>query len=90
MVASVGASNGYLAVLVFALYINSEAVTQLYQSPFLLWLVCPLLLYWITRVWFLAHRQQMLDDPVEFALTDHTSWFVLSCIMGLMLLAKFI
>jgi len=90
MVASFGASNGYLAVLVFALYINSEAVTQLYHSPFLLWLVCPLLLYWITRIWFLAHRQKMLDDPVEFALTDHISWLVLLCIMGLMLLAKFI
>jgi len=90
MVASVGPTSGYLAVLVFALYINSETVAMLYHSPYLLWLVCPLLLYWITRVWFLAHRQQLLDDPVLFALKDGTSWFVIACISLFMLLAKFV
>jgi 4-hydroxybenzoate polyprenyltransferase/phosphoserine phosphatase len=90
MVASVGPTSGYLAILVFALYINSETVATLYQSSYLLWLVCPLLLYWITRVWFLAHRQQLQDDPVLFALKDSTSWFVIACISLFMLLAKFV
>lgn len=91
MVASVGPTSGYLAVLVLALYINSDNVVILYTAPFLLWIVCPLLLYWITRVWFLAHRQQMLeDDPVLFALKDSTSWFVIACIGVFMLLANFI
>jgi hypothetical protein len=39
-----------------------------------LWFIAPVLLYWISRVWFLAHRGEMLDDPVRFALTDSRSW----------------
>jgi len=89
MIASMGPTSGYLAVLVFALYINSEVITILYSSPFILWLICPLLLYWITRVWFLAHRKQMLDDPVQFALTDNISWFIMSWVIIFTLLAKF-
>ena len=89
MIASIGPTSGYIAVLVFALYINSDVVTTLYHSSFILWMICPLLLYWITRVWFLAHRQQMLDDPVLFALTDGVSWFVVTCIIFFMLFAKF-
>jgi len=90
MIASMGPTSGYLAVLVFALYASSETVRLLYSSPFILWLICPILLYWITRVWFLAHRRQMLDDPVEFALTDKRSWFIIASIIFLMLLAKLI
>jgi 4-hydroxybenzoate polyprenyltransferase/phosphoserine phosphatase len=90
MVASVGPTSGYMAVLVFSLYITSDKVTMLYQSPFLLWIICPFLLYWITKVWFLAHRRLMLDDPIQFALTDLVSWFVLISIGVFMLLAKFV
>lgn len=90
MIASMGPTSGYIAVLVFALYASSETVRLLYSSPFILWLICPVLLYWITRVWFLAHRRQMLDDPVQFAITDKRSWFVIAIIIFLMLLAKLI
>jgi len=90
MVASMGPTNGYLAVLVFALYINSETVSVLYSSSYILWLICPVLLYWISRIWFLAHRQQMLDDPVQFAITDKISWLSVACIIFFMLLANFV
>lgn len=76
LVASLGASSGFLAVLVLALYVNSEAVLKLYHRPILLLLVCPLLLFWISRVWLLAHRGQMHDDPVVFALKDVSSYVV--------------
>ena len=76
LVATLGASSGYLAVLVLALYVNSEAVTKLYKNPKLLLLICPLLLYWISRVWMLAHRGQMHDDPIVFALKDRVSYVV--------------
>ncbi len=89
MVASMGPTSGFLAILVFSLYIDSDKVSMLYTSPFLLWLICPILLYWIIRIWFLAHRGQMLDDPVEFALTDSVSWFAGGCIIVFMFLAKF-
>src|SRR6185369_9799030 len=69
-IASLGATSGYISVLVAALYINTDRVAALYREPELLWLVCPLLLYWISRVWLLAHRGEMHDDPVVFAVTD--------------------
>ncbi len=68
-----GAACGYLSVLVFALYINSADVTRLYPRPAVLWGICPLLLYWISRVWFIAHRGAMAYDPVVFALKDKVS-----------------
>jgi hypothetical protein len=90
MIASMGPTSGYLSVLVFSLYINSESVSALYPAPFLLWTIGPFLLYWITRLWFLARRGKVVDDPVQFALTDENSWFTIACIVVCMLLAKFI
>ena len=74
MVASMGPTAGYIAVLVFCLYVDSSTVTERYHAPMLLWFAAPPLLYWISRVWFLAHRGEMQDDPVKFALTDRVSW----------------
>ncbi len=71
-----GIVSGYLAALVAALYINGDYAVGIYRHPALLWLVCPLLLYWISRVWMLAHRGQLHDDPVLFAIRDRTSWVV--------------
>ena len=78
LVQSLGSTSGYLAVLVLALYINSTASELLYRHPPVLWLLCPLLLYWISRAWLIAHRGNMHDDPVVFALTDRTSRLLLA------------
>lgn len=69
-----GAAAGYGAVLVVALYLSSIEVRALYTHPVRLWLICPLLLYWISRVLVLCNRDQLHDDPVIFALTDKVSW----------------
>lgn len=74
IIASTGPACGLLAVLVFALYIHSDAVTSIYPEPRVLWLICPVLLYWVTRIWFLAAREQLDDDPVVFALKDRMSY----------------
>jgi 4-hydroxybenzoate polyprenyltransferase len=79
-IASLGSASGYIAVLVLALYINSEAVIALYREPTVLWLICPLLLYWISRIWLLAHRGQMHEDPVVFAIRDRVSYVVGACV----------
>ncbi len=84
-ISNLGATSGYIAVLVLALYINSEEVTALYSRPQLLWLVCPLILYWISRVWLLAHRGQMHQDPIVFALKDKVS-YALGVAAGLIML----
>lgn len=78
MVAMLGAVSGYLAVLVLALYIHDEATVDLYAHPEVIWLAVPLLLFWISRVWMLAHRGQMNEDPLLFAVRDRASIIVVS------------
>jgi len=82
-----GMCSGYLAVLVLALYMSSDSVAQLYSRPVLLWFVCPLMLYWISRVWLLAHRGQVEDDPLSFAVRDRTTWVVALLGAGIVLAA---
>lgn len=75
---SMGISAGYLAVLVLALYVdtNSPAVSTHYSHPRLLWLLCPLMLYWISRLWIKTSRGEMHDDPFVHRLQDIGSWMV--------------
>lgn len=81
LLAAMGVASGYLAVLVLALYINSDTAQVLYGRYQLIWFLCPLLLFWISHVWLVAHRGRMPDDPVTFALQDRTSWIVAALIL---------
>ncbi len=85
---SFGSASGYISVLVLALYINnSEQVTMLYKHPnYLLWM-CPLLLYWISRMWLKAHRGKMYTDPLVFALKDRVSYVMIGAMGFVWLLA---
>ncbi len=87
LIQSLGGSSGYLAVLVLALYINSTASESLYRHPQYLWVLCPLLLYWISRTWAIAHRGIMHDDPVVFAVKDNVSRVLLGLAAVIALLA---
>jgi 4-hydroxybenzoate polyprenyltransferase len=78
LISSLGTSSGYLAVLVLALYIQDRGTTMLYRHPQIIWLACPLLLYWISRTWIIAHRGGMHDDPIVFAAKDRTSLAVVA------------
>lgn len=78
LVLALGIASGYCTVVVMALYINSMDSQTLYSHHKPLWLVCPLLLYWISRIWLLTTRGLMHDDPVVFALKDRTSLAVLA------------
>jgi hypothetical protein len=73
---SLGSASGYISVLVLALYINSPDVHPLYARPVALWALCPLLLFWVSRVWMKTHRGEMHDDPVVFAVRDRVSLLV--------------
>ncbi len=83
MLEMMGANSGYLAVLVLALYVNSSQVVGLYSHPRVLWLVCPLLLYWLSRAWIWARRGALAEDPLMFALRDRVSWIVLMLVVVL-------
>lgn len=72
-VQALGAAAGYLSVLVLALYINTDDVRLHYQREYVLWFLCPLLLYWISRMWQRAGRDEMHDDPLVFAMKDRVS-----------------
>jgi 4-hydroxybenzoate polyprenyltransferase len=72
--ASLGSASGYISILILALYMNSAEVVKLYSHPEILWGVCPVILYWVSRAWLLAHRGQMNEDPIVFALRDRVSY----------------
>jgi 4-hydroxybenzoate polyprenyltransferase len=85
LLAALGGASGYLAVLVLALYI-SETGQGAFGRHELIWLVCVLLLYWISYMWLMAHRARMHDDPLVFALRDKVSR-VLMALMALIFIA---
>lgn len=87
-VRTIGVSSGLISVLILSLYINSPAVSQLYRSPQMLWFICPLLIYWISRIWFLAARSEIHHDPVVFALLDWRSYIVGACALVTVFLAS--
>lgn len=89
LLASLGGASGYISVLVLALYINDAAAGTLYTSQQWMWAACPLLLYWLSRVWLLAHRGQMHDDPIVFALRDTTSRWIGIAFVSVFALAAF-
>lgn len=83
IISGMALTAGYNAVLVMALYISSPAVSALYKTPYLLWGICPILLYWISRVVMITHRGYMDDDPVIFAIKDGISRW---CGVGIVIL----
>ena len=70
---AMAAATGYVAIMIFTLYISSPAVLLLYRSPQYLWAICLVLFYWISRILLLAHRGEMHEDPVVYAVTDRQS-----------------
>jgi len=87
LLASKGTASGYAAVLVLSLYIASGAVKALYSTHQVMWLTCPLLLYWIGYLWLVAHRGQMHHDPLVFAVRDRTSRILILLMLAVALIA---
>jgi hypothetical protein len=80
-------TSGYLATLVFALYLNSDNVIKLYRTPEVIWGAVPLLLLWISWMWLKAHRGLMHDDPIVFAIQDKVSLFIGVLFTAMLILA---
>ncbi|MCW5632881.1 MAG: UbiA family prenyltransferase [Rubrivivax sp.] len=83
---ALGVAAAMAAVLVLALYVHDGETARLYAEPRALWLIVPLLLFWVMRLWMITHRGGMHDDPVVFAARDSTSLAVLA-LVGLVMLA---
>jgi 4-hydroxybenzoate polyprenyltransferase len=88
LVSSLGGSSGFIAVLVLALYIQDGQAAHLYATPQLIWLACPVMLFWISRAWLIAHRGRMHDDPIVFALKDKVSYGVGAFMVAVLALAR--
>jgi 4-hydroxybenzoate polyprenyltransferase/phosphoserine phosphatase len=73
LVQTMGIISGYTAVLVLALYLNSDAVAKLYRTPEFVWGAVPVMLFWVSWMWVQAHRGKMHDDPLVFAVKDKAS-----------------
>jgi 4-hydroxybenzoate polyprenyltransferase len=84
---SLGTAAGYVAVVILALYINSPDITNHYHHPGLIWLLCPVVLYWISRIWLVTLRGQMHDDPIVFAARDAGSRICLVLAAAIMVAA---
>lgn len=83
-----GVASGYMAALIMALYLNSSTALLHYIHPEFLWLVCPILVYWISRAWLLTTEGKMNDDPIVFALKDRVSYIIVCFIALSGMLAK--
>jgi hypothetical protein len=86
-IGSLAAASGLVAVLVLALYVNSNEVSALYHRPELLWAICVILVYWLGRVYFLTSRGEMHQDPVIFAATDRISLLTVLLVLIVFLIA---
>jgi 4-hydroxybenzoate polyprenyltransferase len=84
---SFGTSSAYAAVVIFAIYISGHDVATLYHKPTLLWLIVPFMILWLSRVWLLASRGELNEDPVVFALTDKMSLLIGAAVTVIALLA---
>ncbi|MES2741846.1 MAG: UbiA family prenyltransferase [Pseudomonadota bacterium] len=73
LVQMLGISSGYASVVVLAMYLNSDAVLKLYRIPELVWGAVPVMLFWVSWIWMRAHRGEMHDDPLVFAVKDKAS-----------------
>jgi hypothetical protein len=82
-----GIASGSISALIMALYVDSSAVKQLYTRPELIWLICPIVLYVIARIWVLAHRGEVSDDPLVFLIKDWRSHLMALVIIAIMVAA---
>ena len=76
LISKMGIVSSYIAILVIALYIHDPLVAAKYSTPAWLWLVIPAMLYWLSRIWLIANRGLLHEDPVLFALKDKASYIV--------------
>ncbi len=70
---SFGTASGYASVVIFALYIGTVVAQGLYSHHTRLWLLVPVLLLWLSRLWLKASRGELEEDPVVYAITDRRS-----------------
>jgi 4-hydroxybenzoate polyprenyltransferase len=77
-----GVASAFVAIVVFALYLNSAVAEAQYRWPMALFGVAPCLLLWLCRLWLATARGEMHDDPIVYSMKDKVSWMVGACVLG--------
>ena len=88
VVLNFGTVSGMISILIFALYLESSAVRNVYSLPALLWAIVPILLFWQSRIWLLAARGAKIEDPIAYALKDRVSYVLLFLIAVVLICAR--
>ena len=70
LLCKIGVITSISSTIVLIGYLLSNKVVQLYQSPFYLWLIIPLVAFWFLRLWKRVTQGNLHDDPLVFAITD--------------------
>lgn len=83
-----GVSAMVMSVLVLLLYLRSPEISLLYRHTNILWLICPVMLYWFGRIWIVAGRGEMHSDPILFAPGDRPSLVVAGVIVAIGFLSR--
>jgi hypothetical protein len=73
--------TSWISILILIFYINSPQITQLYTAPNILWIVCVIMFFWITRIIYFSNKGKIKDDPIVFAITDIISYLCLFIIL---------
>lgn len=74
-VMAAGVGCGIAAVMIFIMYLMLDRFpARIYVNPVALWFMAPVFLAWLMRIWLLASRGEMDEDPIAFALRDAQSW----------------
>ncbi|VAW90845.1 hypothetical protein MNBD_GAMMA21-582 [hydrothermal vent metagenome] len=76
-----GVASGLVSVLVMALYIHDDRTRIMYSDSNWLWITIPALLYWVSRLWLLAHRKLLAEDPIRFAIRDKESYLIFGVLL---------
>jgi 4-hydroxybenzoate polyprenyltransferase len=77
-----GVASAFVAIVVFALYLNSAVAEAQYRWPAALFGVAPCLLLWLCRLWLATGRGEMHDDPIVYSMKDKVSWLVGVCVLA--------
>ncbi|MFA5511702.1 MAG: UbiA family prenyltransferase, partial [Candidatus Kapaibacterium sp.] len=87
LINTIGISAAFVSAVIFTLYIDSPNVVRLYNNPLFLYVITPVILYWLLRMWFIAHRGMMDEDPIVFMVKDKVSYITFAIISLISIMA---
>jgi 4-hydroxybenzoate polyprenyltransferase len=80
---NLGMISSFASVIVLGLYINDETVSILYQSPDILWLTIPTVIYMLSKLWLETFRGKMHYDPLIYLIKEKELVFSIAVLLGI-------